>query len=502
MSSWRQRLGHVNGFRLYPLASGEAHYIDTDLSASVATLNWLSELGSVPADQLALLTLRHLDNRLLKFGAGRAAPRWVMPLHYSRRDRPFPTQYCPACLAEDEQPFFRLRWRLALATSCPKHSALFLEGCPRCGQPAWPASSTISSLYRGERRESFRLCPICSFDLGRAPTVAAVSHVNDFLSITDIRSDVLFSPELTVPAAEFAAALWVTCQLFIRARSRRLIETHPTKEGELTALVAKHNVKTVEQLPLEARHALMNMAVGLFLSWPMHFVRFSEIHGIAAEHFSESRADLPRWFLKEVDTRLAKQRRGVTAADIEVVSNVLIGQGKTVTKAELGRILGSRYSQAVMEAVPSRNKMTTKERMSFLGRLEAYVRKPVLRLSSSEMRLRNAVVLLLSVGRQIDLAVVIDLDQGEVHQHLQAMKATAESDRFARKTVTVLEKWVSRYELLRSRRTDKRPAPSSKSYFESFRGGKSSSRAVQFALNQCLVGIDATMKRSITIIWK
>ena len=41
-----------------------------------------------------------------------------------------------------------------------------------------------------------------------------------------------------------------------------------------------------------------HVSAGLFLSWPMRFVRFSEIHGIAAEHFSESRADLPRWFLK------------------------------------------------------------------------------------------------------------------------------------------------------------------------------------------------------------
>lgn len=501
MSSWRQRLGLVNGFRLYALAPGEAHYNDADLSTSITTLAWLSELSTIPVDQLALLTLRHFDGRLLHFGAGRAAPRWVIPLHYSRRDRPFATQYCPRCLAEDEQPYFRLHWRLALATSCERHSTLLLEGCPKCGLPVWPVPSTIPSLYRDQKCQGLQFCPVCSFDISHATTMVVTNQAHRLISLENIEPQVFITRDLKVPTVEFSATFWTLCQLFLKARPSRRIASQPTNEGRLAELLARHDVRSLEQLPVAARHALTSHAAEIFQSWPVDFIHFCESHGITSEHFSDARQDLPGWFLSQVNGNLAKQRRYITVVDVDTVRNALVSQGVKVTKAALGRKLGSRYAKAVIDIATSRCQATAQERLDFLRRLDAYASKSTSRRSSSEMRLRNAVILLLAIGKQMHLKNAVCLNQNEVYQHVDELKLAGERDRHAKRVANLLLKLVTRYEKRRSQRSEKRPLSIGDLFFENFRGGKVSSRPAQSALNQCMVGADDSLQRSVATFW-
>ena len=56
LSSWRQRFGMANGFRLFPLAPGELRRSDPDVAPSDSTLEWLSQTHGVPVDKLVLMT--------------------------------------------------------------------------------------------------------------------------------------------------------------------------------------------------------------------------------------------------------------------------------------------------------------------------------------------------------------------------------------------------------------------------------------------------------------
>jgi len=47
-------------------------------------------------------------------------------------------QFCPQCLAEDEQPYFRRQWRLATTIACARHGSRLLDRCPACGQALAP----------------------------------------------------------------------------------------------------------------------------------------------------------------------------------------------------------------------------------------------------------------------------------------------------------------------------------------------------------------------------
>jgi TniQ len=88
------------------------------------------------------------------------------------RSRPW-LQYCPRCLREDADPYFRRCWRLAFVTVCPDHNRRLLDRCEACG--------AVVNLHRlpGDA-ETMTQCHDCRDDLrgAQAPILgrSATSH--------------------------------------------------------------------------------------------------------------------------------------------------------------------------------------------------------------------------------------------------------------------------------------------------------------------------------------
>lgn len=51
-------------------------------------------------------------------------------------------QFCPRCLAEDVEPYFRRYWRVVAMTCCLRHGCVLIDACPICHQPIGRTPST------------------------------------------------------------------------------------------------------------------------------------------------------------------------------------------------------------------------------------------------------------------------------------------------------------------------------------------------------------------------
>ncbi len=87
-----------------------------------------------------------------------------MPLGINVKAKHFGMQFCPCCLKEDEQPYYRKYWRLAFMVTCPKHGVWLHDRCPACAASVLhkkikPAQNDVYGF------EDMARCHHCGFDL-------------------------------------------------------------------------------------------------------------------------------------------------------------------------------------------------------------------------------------------------------------------------------------------------------------------------------------------------
>ena len=159
LSSWLHRLAHSNGvppryFGGFLGAAGENWSAQLDRRLPDRILRVLTEHTRVPLeditglivepDPLARLRLP-LRPRLGGTCASRSQAYWL--------------QFCPACLVEDETPYFRRGWTLASRVSCFRHGCRLRDRCPSCGGELAP--------FRQDRLVPHQYCIHCGARLGK-----------------------------------------------------------------------------------------------------------------------------------------------------------------------------------------------------------------------------------------------------------------------------------------------------------------------------------------------
>ena len=495
LSSWRQRSGMENGFRLFPTAPGELRRLDPDLSPSASTLEWLARSFDIRPHALQALSLRSMADALLTFGKGRACPRWVVPLHYSRRDESFGTPFCPECLRLDVKPFFRLSWRLALSSICVAHGAILQERCTRCAMPTWPASALAAKTFRDSWSPLY-ICAECGFDLRCAPRSPVHSCASIELRLEPFASDIRMSSELTVPASEYAAALWSLCQLFVRARSKRLILAAGTEWSSVSLAIDGRHRRGPALLPILERHLLVSSGHKLLENWPDSFLEFSVRSGISAEHFSSDRNSLPSWLGRVISAHLAKQVRGIGPDQVSAARLTLANGGQPVNKAGVERLLGVTDGKFIQDALNRRFKGTTDEALELLLRLQLHMQDAATRLSTSEMRYRDVSMILCSITSGVSLAVVAAWSHEELEVAVAGYLYRDDLSALVTRTRDLLRQATTSYRLRRENRSRKRKSNNAGEAFESFRAGAVPSRSAQETLRACMRSLDPRLFRS------
>jgi hypothetical protein len=94
---------------------------------------------------------------------------WMLTLGTRNTKRHSGLQYCPACLATDAKPYYRLQWRFAWHVGCEKHGCSLQDRCHVCDAPVEPHRLLAED-------QQISLCATCKADLCKAiPAPCAAS---------------------------------------------------------------------------------------------------------------------------------------------------------------------------------------------------------------------------------------------------------------------------------------------------------------------------------------
>lgn len=193
LSSWLSRTAAGNGLTLYQfrkvsLPKTPGRGADIDLIDTPTFFEEAAHRALLPVETVFGLGYA-ADEGVVYASRTKGNLEWISPLTragYQARHPSIP--FCPSCLAEDSEPYYRKQWRYGFAPVCERHGLLTNE-CPGCGQPycyqgndgGELSSGTIDRCRRCQRKYRSRQLP----GLSDAALEAALAAQGGILSILD-----------------------------------------------------------------------------------------------------------------------------------------------------------------------------------------------------------------------------------------------------------------------------------------------------------------------------
>lgn len=275
LSSWYVRLAHANRLKAETFNTvlwGRERQIwnrDIDRLSPERLIRDLAERTGTPVDAAQGTALKSYEGRIFAELRSTGVSPWLIPVQMYHRKHKWPgIQYCPECLKEDEEPYFRKRWRLALYTACPRHGVLVCNRCPNCDEPVMFHRRELGKSASLDMRP-LSLCYNCDYDLRLAAAPKPLPYER---SAAALSADATGWLEQAGPAAKevgFYTALHQICKLLDSETWGRKLRTFATDrlgldgsihpEGEISPIKRAF----FEHRPIAERHRILHIAYWL-----------------------------------------------------------------------------------------------------------------------------------------------------------------------------------------------------------------------------------------------
>lgn len=340
LSSWLIRLALLHRTapttftNLYlPETRNKLWSADLDLQADEPLLSRLSQKSGIAVGLLRAMTLGSYEGVLFerRCRESRGTP-FVNPLGLRGRRCTLPgVRYCPGCLREDESPYLRKAWRLAISVACPAHGCVLLDRCSGCGKPLTP--------YLCGANGPFRTCHQCGGDLV-ANKIAGIPASPEVLEVVRRLLAVMTEGYVLVDDRP------VYSHLYFRVVHQMLKLLVSGKHGpKLRAGVglkgcAVPNGKAFEAIPIEKQALLLTKVVWVLDDWPARFVGVCEKEKLFSSVLLKDFQDAPFWFWAVVLESLYHADRKVSETEVRAALRYMERQGMEYSERALSRLLG------------------------------------------------------------------------------------------------------------------------------------------------------------------
>ena len=343
--SWFCRSSYALGMEpkdLYRTAMPGCHLFSLDLDRHLyqPLIEALSRGTGIAPALIASLGFSQWAGSLFERDDGRSTLPHLPALgSHSHRDRSFGQQICPSCVAEDQEPFLRLTWRLSFVTACQRHRRLLIDRCWQCG-------SSINPLLAGYRY-GFTHCHRCGERLDRAP-VAKANH--DVLVFQRSALHILKQGWATLVPSSWIYAhsyFWILRKLF------RLLSTGATSAplrfivleklgADLHASSTLPPQRDFEHFNPHGRASLIPLVAFLLTDWPSTFISCCRGVGIHSWMLLKHEEQVPFAFWAPVTEKLNTPYRNFNQSELEAAKKYLKRRDKRPSVAQIRETIGTK----------------------------------------------------------------------------------------------------------------------------------------------------------------
>lgn len=363
LSSWLVRLSTAHGLKPYVFLSAIWspnlwNHRDVDRITNQAFFNLIAERTGTTSHDVQATSLTEYQGRLFETSTPGGITPWLIPRDNILIWKPlyFGLQYCPFCLLEDEEPYFRRQWRLAFVVFCVKHKAPLLDRCTKCSRAI---NFYLNAQNKGgEAAGPLITCFNCKFDLREA-----VSQVNYIYGtkILNFQRVLLESAEQTWADIPWVGQLY-SLMFFegLRNLAYALVARHPTIKHFLSIALEYYGIQaatpqlprkaTFESLEIDTRRAVILVMEKLLSNWPNEFLNFNKAINVEIDVWDRKslKAAPAFWYWNVVNLNLRKPRYTPSNQEIESIFEYCRKTGREVTRRELCRYLNYKRVHLTM----------------------------------------------------------------------------------------------------------------------------------------------------------
>lgn len=331
---------------------------DIDKSADAEVLHILSEKTATPTERVRATTLAAYEGLLYEKHNHFGPTAWIMPVGvYHRTHKQFGLQYCSQCLADDRQPYYRRKWRLAFMVLCETHHTLLRDRCPQCGG--------VVNFHRNEMGDhrkfapdSLTACHACNFDLRLADvdgdscivSSAEVAFTTKLLRAIDDGYTRVNEAELTYSHLYFTVLRQLMSVMAMKnTRLNQLRKALSETYGiEVYTPQVEGRPPDIQEQGILQRRQLLQLACCLLEEWPNRFVSWSQKYKVWSSlwlrHMEgcpwERSQIAPFWFWNVVHNYLYRAKYRPSDNEMQEALKYLQRNGRSINKSELSRLLG------------------------------------------------------------------------------------------------------------------------------------------------------------------
>jgi hypothetical protein len=361
LSSWLVRLASAHGMKLHTFCSitwpgKQIWNRDIDKSADAEVAQSLFEKTGTSLKRVCATMLSSYENILYERHNHFGPTSWIMPIGiYHRRRRQFGLQFCPRCLAEDKEPYYRRRWRLAFIIVCERHRILLHDRCPKCEEPINFHRDEMGN-YRKFVADSLTLCYACRFDLQTIKSNIVVSATAEEARFTCILLKTINAGfiQISEGVATYSHLFFVGLRQLMKILAMR--DKRIVKLRKAISEIYRVEIYTppvlgsidIQELGIEKRRQLLGLARCLLQEWPYRFIEFSQKFKVWSSlwlrHLESPQRPhslpAPFWFWSIVHEHLYRAKYCPSEEEINAAIRYLKVKRKIVNNSALARLLG------------------------------------------------------------------------------------------------------------------------------------------------------------------
>ncbi len=278
LSSWLIRAARryactPSDFTHYVWGSNPSWTRDLDRWASISAIATLNHRLRGDVREATSTSLRSFCERLGSPPPGPGITPGILAVGvYHRLRNRYGLQYCPQCLFEDQEPYFRRDWRLAHVWICTRHGCVLRDCCPSCESPIAPHRATFLQVEKCWECDSSLLV---TSPAASDQEVSAHAHIQLFWQTNSIGAGKAIAsfPDWLAATRRLYATLASTNPGQLMLKNALTAISHPRSSTE-----PSHPLFELGRV--EDRGRLLTAIVSMTHDWPSTFLRLAKGVGL------------------------------------------------------------------------------------------------------------------------------------------------------------------------------------------------------------------------------